>query len=290
MGTVLTVMNMKGGVGKTTTALHLAGLFSRYAVRGNVPRKILAIDYDPQFNLSQAFMASKAYFEHEKKKKTTLSILVDDEDDLDPFVLQVPGSHTPPKVENLVANIYQNKEAGGKLDLVPSTMDLMYVALGQANKNVAPIIERFDKFIADARSKYDIVIIDCHPAGSIFTQTSLSNSDHVVIPVTPQRYAVRGVGLMLDFIKAKQVAGKAVIPHILFNMVPRTGVHEQEAAIRQDKKFTAFCMKNTLKKYGAFAEPEGGAGYVWLSKKSYSTEAFGNLIAVGRELLARIEG
>jgi len=58
VGIVITVMNMKGGVGKTTVSMHLAGVFARYMI-GNKPRKILAIDYDPQFNLSQAFLPAK---------------------------------------------------------------------------------------------------------------------------------------------------------------------------------------------------------------------------------------
>ena len=49
MGVVITVMNMKGGVGKTTVAMHLAGAAARY-VFNNKHRNVLAIDYDPQFN------------------------------------------------------------------------------------------------------------------------------------------------------------------------------------------------------------------------------------------------
>src|SRR5690242_13912844 len=89
---VLTVMNMKGGVGKTTVTMHLAGMFARSVWSGGKPHKVLAIDYDPQFNLSQAFLPPKEYFAAEKKRKTTLSILLDDDTELDPYKLQVPGS------------------------------------------------------------------------------------------------------------------------------------------------------------------------------------------------------
>jgi chromosome partitioning protein len=46
MGVVITVMNMKGGVGKTTVAMHLAGISARYRINDKA-RKVLAIDYDP---------------------------------------------------------------------------------------------------------------------------------------------------------------------------------------------------------------------------------------------------
>jgi chromosome partitioning protein len=287
LGTVVTVMNMKGGVGKTTVALHLSGALARNGWIGKGHRNVLVIDYDPQFNLTQALLPPRTYFGLEKARKTTLSILIDSDDDLDPYVLQVPGSHRPPKVADVIHTVYIAPN-GGKLDLVPSTLNLMYVALGEATANPKPIVERFAKFITEARSMYDVILIDCHPAGSIFTQTSLKNSDHVLIPVMPQRYAVRGIGLMMDFIKAKEAGGKGPMPHILFNHVPRTGVARQELEIRNEKKFSNFCMKTTLKKYSAFTEPEGGAGFVWQSSKAYSTEALGNLLSVTREFANRI--
>jgi chromosome partitioning protein len=156
MGVVITVMNMKGGVGKTTVATHLAGISARYMINSK-PRKVLAIDYDPQFNMSQALLPAKAYFTLEKERKTTLSILLDDPTDLDPYKLQVPGNHTPPDVTKLTTRIYSYTNA--HLDLIPSTLDLMYVALGQATAQTKPIEERFQKFISQCRSLYDVVFI-----------------------------------------------------------------------------------------------------------------------------------
>jgi chromosome partitioning protein len=200
-------MNMKGGVGKTTVTLNLAGVLPRYPPAGKKPLRVLAIDYDPQFNLSQAYIASTAYFSLEKQSETTLAVLIDSGTALNPYQLQVPGNHTPPGVKSLSTTIYQNR-SGAKLDIIPSTLNLMYVALGQATTNVAPIEERFEKFIDECRDLYDLIIIDCHPAGSLFTKTSLTNSDFVLIPVVPQKYAVRGIGLMMEFIRAKKAGAK----------------------------------------------------------------------------------
>lgn len=287
MGTVVTVMNMKGGVGKTTVAMHLAGAMARYLISPTKkPLKVLAIDYDPQFNMSQAFLPAKTYFNLESTRKTTLSILFDDDTALDPYKLQVPGSHNPPSVNSLTTALYKTKN--GVLDIIPSTLELMYVALGRTEANTKTIEERFQKFIVECRKHYDLIIIDCHPAGSIFTKTSLTNSDHVIIPVMAQRYAVRGIALMMRFIAAKKAGTKSPIPHILFNNTPRTGTLPEELAIRADKDYSKFCLQTSLKRYKAFAEPEDGAGFVWFSTKPYSTEAFGNLIRVARELAARI--
>lgn len=59
MAVVVTIMNMKGGVGKTTLATNFSGLVSQFNLGGKGPFKVLAIDYDPQFNLSQSFLTPK---------------------------------------------------------------------------------------------------------------------------------------------------------------------------------------------------------------------------------------
>ena len=216
MGRVVTIMNMKGGVGKTTVAMHLAGAIARYHYPGYEKiKKILMIDYDPQFNLSQAHIPSKIYFELESQRKTTLGILMDDDANLNPYEIQVPGNHTPPGVADVRHEII-NFINGGCLHIVPSTLDLMNLALGHSSVKLSPMEERFDKFIDECKSIYDLIVIDCHPAGSIFTRTSLKNSNFVLMPVAPERFAARGIGLMLKFIQAKK-GSVPPVPLILFN-------------------------------------------------------------------------
>jgi chromosome partitioning protein len=289
VGQVITVMNMKGGVGKTTVTLNLAGMLSRASVGGKSALNVLMIDYDPQFNLSQAFLESKKYFGLEKARKTTLSILTDDPTALDPYKIQVPGNHNPPSVASLAAPIYKQFGKSGRLDIVPSTLDLMYVALGQATSNTAPIEERFAKFITEAKGIYDIVLIDCHPAGSLFTKTSLTNSDYVLIPVVPQKYAVRGIGLMMEFIKAKKTSTAVAEPIILFNATDRAGISVEESSIRANGRFAAYCLPTSLKKLKAFADAEEGRGFVWVSNKPYSKVAYSNLMNVAKDLRSRIK-
>ncbi|WP_137153883.1 ParA family protein [Rhizobium sp. FKL33] len=286
MSVVVTVMNMKGGVGKTTAAVNLAGILSSFNIGGKPALKVLAIDYDPQFNLSQAFLPAKDYFAAEAARQTTLAVLMDSGVALNPYQLQVSGNHNPPSVKTLARNIFSFQSS--RLDIVPSTLDLMYVALGQATTNTKPIEERFEKFIAECRSLYDLILIDCHPAGSLFTKTSLINSDFVLIPVVPQKYAVRGIGLMMEFIKAKKAGSKGPAPLILFNATARAGVSSEESSIRADPKYAPFCLSSTLKWYKAFGEPESGSGFVWQSTKPYSTSAFQNLVSVAREFRTKV--
>jgi len=229
-------------------------------------------------------LPASLYFKLEKERKTTLSILVDDDTKLDPYKLQVPGNHNPPALSEIITHVYKTK-LGATLDIIPSTLDLMYLALGKSDGRIEPIEERFDKFVQQCRSEYDVTIIDCHPAGSLFTKTSLRNSDHVIIPVMPQRYAVRGIGLMMQFMDAKKAGSAAPTPYILFNHTPRIGVSPVETSIRSDAKYAKYCLENTLKRYKAFSEPEEGKNFVWASNKPYSTEAFTNLLKVSIEFI-----
>jgi len=289
-GHVLTIMNMKGGVGKTTVAANVGAAVGVWdlGVPNKKRRKVLLIDYDPQFNLSQTFLPASTYFDLEKKRKHSLAILRDDETTVNPFVLQVPASAKPPKVVDVAQAIWE-WPSGSIVHLVPSTLDLMFVALGEPNKRVDAIEQRFASFIAEARTQYDLVVIDCHPAGSILTKTSLRNSDHVLIPVAPEAYAVRGIGLMMRFVEASRAGhSSTVTPNILFNRVPRTGTTPDEARIRADSKVGKYCMTSTLKRYAAFAEPHEGKGFVWWSGKSYSAQAKANLQVVAEELVTRL--
>lgn len=287
-GKVVTVMNMKGGVGKTTVAAHVGGVIGRTTHLDGGYRKVLLIDYDPQFNLSQALLPADVYYKLEKSGKTSLAILQDDESVTNPYEIQGPGSKSPPSVADLAHQVYRFKDRG--VDLVPSTLDLMYVALGHSEKRLDPFEDRFEAFINECRTVYDYIFIDCHPAGSILTKTSLQNSDHVLIPVSPQKYAVRGVQLMLRFISAKRTGAPGPTPHILFNACPRTGVSEEERLIRDEPRFADKCMTNTLKWYRVFSDPIEGKGFAWGSNKAWSTIAYWNLCDVAGEFLRRTNG
>jgi chromosome partitioning protein len=286
MAVVITVMNMKGGVGKSTVAAHLGGALSLIEKRDGSPRNILLIDYDPQFNLSQVFLPAQTYFRLEKAGKTVLSILQEDLGQLNPFKIQVPTNSTPPKLATLVHRCLAWR-GGGTLDLIPSSLDLMYVAVGSASGNVKTIEARYAAFISEARQKYDAILIDCHPAGSILTKTSLANSDDVLIPVVTHQYAARGIGLMKSFITASRPSSPPDM-HVLFNMTARRGVSDVEAAIRADAHYGRYCLAATLKWYKGFADAHEGKAFVWSSKKAYSTEAWRNLYSVGAEVAQRM--
>jgi chromosome partitioning protein len=151
MGKVITVMNMKGGVGKTTVCMHIGFAMVKYNFNAIAPsKKILLIDYDPQFNLSQALLPSKKYFELEKAGKTVLSILTDKSTNIDPYDIPVPGNYNPPNCSDIVTEIYRAGEH--RLDLIPATLELIAIAIGTSTKHAQKMKERFGKFILEAKN------------------------------------------------------------------------------------------------------------------------------------------
>jgi cellulose biosynthesis protein BcsQ len=275
---VITVMNMKGGVGKTAISVHLAGALTYGHFGKTQPRKVLLIDYDPQFNASQCFLPAANYFALEKQGKTCLSILQDAGTQPNPFQLQKP-SKDPPPVGSLA-------HVTAEVHIVPSTLSLMYVALAHA-AGTREIERRFATFIKNARTQYDVIVIDCHPAGSILTKTSLANSDHLLVPVLESPFSQRGIGLMLEFVQQMGSPGLEKNSHIVFNLVDDVVGHH-EARIRNNKDIGPLCFKERLREYKAFRDPHEGDGFVWRSGKPYSTIAWNNLVAVVEEAVKRM--
>lgn len=287
MGVVFTVMNMKGGVGKTTIACHFAGMAARESLGRARSSKVLLIDYDPQFNASQAYLPNATSLQQEADYKTTLSILMDKSSETSPFSLQPMGVFPPPKVEDLSITVFTYGQ--GRLDLIPSTLELMYVALGQPNKNNELINERFSQFIRQAKALYDLVVIDCHPAASIFTQTSLSNSDHVIIPSKPDKFAVRGLGLMNRFVQGRGPQRAAIVPHILFNMVESGPPTQEESAIRTDPSLGPLCLRGRVRKWNALSLPSEGNDFVWNRRVAYHQQVQQNLRTVFTEIMGKAQ-
>ena len=195
---VVSVLNYKGGVGKTTVTANLG---ADLASRG---RRVLLIDMDPQSSLTLSFYGADEFDSAFANKGTILHWFQGWLDQQDPVELS-EFVVSPPRVNDLV------RASGGRLDLVASHLGLIDIDL-----DLAAFVggSRFEvsssgflwvhRLLADALDEapfheYDVILIDCAPNFNMVTRTAVVASDHIVIPAKADYLSTLGI----DYLRRK---------------------------------------------------------------------------------------
>ena len=193
----VSVINMKGGVGKTT----IAALLARYATSESpfshfdsywdvdwTALKVLAVDLDPQANLSQAFMSDYDY-------KRFL-------EDKSPSIVEVFKEYQPPTSDKPSPSPLNIRDAvhsisgwgDSNLDIIPSRFDFSDHLID----SIKPDPRVLARLIASNFQDKDLILIDCAPTESIFTQAAYHASRYILVPVKPEYLATIGFPLLND--------------------------------------------------------------------------------------------
>ena len=187
----ISVINMKGGVGKTTIAVSLARVAARrFAMRGAAhgDRRVLAIDLDPQANLSQALMGERSYRQFLDNRSPSVAEVFDG--------YQPPTSDSPSATALDVSTVV--RPAGSpNLRVLPSRFDFSDRLISA----VKPDPRCLARLIADHFQDEELVIIDCAPTESIFTHAAYHASRYVLVPVRPEFFATIGFPLLNDSLR-----------------------------------------------------------------------------------------
>lgn len=180
---IISVVNHKGGVGKTTTTLNLGRALSRMNYR------VLLIDMDSQGNLSQALGID----EPEKQVKHALL-------DNEPLPILTIGE---------------------RYDLAPSDLELAYADLELVQ--VVGGVNQLRNAIAPLRSNYDYILIDCPPALNIFTNSALVASQSCLVTLQPEVSALKGINSLIDRITQvrDRINHELTVEGIVLTMVDR---------------------------------------------------------------------
>lgn len=185
MSRVIAIANQKGGVGKTTTAVSLAACIAETG------KKVLAIDIDPQGNLTSGLGIEK--------------------EDVDNSVYQILIGDC--EVQDAIYAC-----ACKNLDVIPSHVNLAgaEVELLDINKREYLLRNR----IASIRDKYDFIIIDCPPALSMLTINALTTADSVLVPIQCEYYALEGLSQLMHTIDLvrERLNEKLYIQGVVFTM------------------------------------------------------------------------
>ena len=183
---VLAVVNQKGGVGKTTTAVNLA---TSFAVS---ERATLLVDLDPQANATSAFGAAPA----------------------------APHIYDAISGACVIKDIVLPTEIPC-LQLVPSGRDLYGAELELVS--LANRERRFELLLADLRDAYELVLVDCPPSLGLLTVNALVAADAVILPLQCEYYALEGLAGLLETIEIvrRQLNPELALEGILLTMADR---------------------------------------------------------------------
>ncbi|HFJ9455962.1 ParA family protein [Bacillus albus] len=231
---IISFLNMKGGVGKSTLCFNIA-----YTLAKKFKKKVLVLDMDPQFNTTQALIEKFSDTEHYlgivKEKKTILRIfqsqssLVRNED--------ANGF----KNEDLIINLDKN------LSLICGDLDLIMIESSQ--RGTENLLDGFIKEI-NREKDFDYVFIDCPPTHSFYTTSSLIASDYYFAPVKPDVYSLLGVDLLQTVVTNvnKMNRASARCLGIIFTMV-RNSTTERRIIDDVKEKYSSVKVFNSEMKY-----------------------------------------
>ncbi|MGH1392664.1 MAG: ParA family protein [Trichormus sp.] len=189
---VVSVCNLKGGVGKTTIVMALA----EYLAGDTMYRKrVLAIDLDPQTNLTGALMSEEVWERQFESRKATLPYLFRNPEDF----LENFKQHNFILKEN-ISNV-RNRNSFTCLHLIPSSPRLFEIQedlpSNYSSINLKPV-DLIRKIIKPLLENYDYVLIDCPPNINQVTKSAFLASDACIIPCVPNRMSIQGLDLLLE--------------------------------------------------------------------------------------------
>jgi chromosome partitioning protein len=200
---VTSVINLKGGVGKTTLTVALAHYL---AVQHR--RRVLVVDLDPQTNATVSLIPEHDWKARDARGQTLYGLFRD----------LLDGTQRFKPVEAIVSNV--SNVGGGifGLDLLPCSIRLISIQdditrLAEPGVALSRPVVALRTTLADALTGYDHVLMDCPPALGVVTQAGLALSDFFLVPVVPDILSLQGVVPVLDLIAVfARRAGHRIAP------------------------------------------------------------------------------
>jgi chromosome partitioning protein len=166
MGTIIAIVNQKGGVAKTTTAINLT------AALGKAGKKALLVDLDPQGNATTGYGISKRDLDY-----TTYEVLM--------------GDVRPS--EAIITTAFEG------VDIIPATQLLAEAEVRLHQFEVKTLQLR--KALVQIKDSYDFIIIDCLPSLGVLALNGVSACDSLIIPMQCEPYSLEGVAELLTTVK-----------------------------------------------------------------------------------------
>jgi chromosome partitioning protein len=244
MAETIAVLSQKGGTGKTTTVRTLADVLRRCGLR------VLAVDLDPQGNLSD-------YFD------------------------------VPPDAEPTIAEVLTGRaklKAAIHDDVVPAALSLAEAELQLAGKMGRELTLK--RALRDVRNDYDVILIDCPPALGLLTVNGLVASDRALISAEAQHFALQGVVQVLDMLEVARDLHNEDLDWVgvVLNIADMRTVHSRETYATLKQEYGDKVFETTIRSSIAYAESaERGVSIL-----DYRPDLGADYLALADELLERL--
>jgi chromosome partitioning protein len=250
---IISMVNQKGGVGKTTSTVSLGAALAGYG------RRVLLVDFDPQGALSVALG-----YNPNEMELTVYNLLTD------------PQCH--------IGDVLVATDVPG-MDLLPSNIDLSAAEIqlvSEVGREYA-LQRSLEAVVGD----YDVVLIDCQPSLGLLTLNALTASTDVIIPMETEYFALRGVALLkdtIDKVMARLNPTLRILGVLATMYDPRT-LHSREVLETVQKAFGDQVFTTVISRTVKFPDAAvAGEPITTFASSSAGAEAYRRL---AREVLAR---
>ncbi len=255
MGIIIAVVNQKGGVGKTTTAINLSACLSELG------KRVLLVDCDPQAN------ATSGLGFHRSTARPHLYDALSGLVDIHQAIHQSP-----------FANLF----------ILPSDMELAGAEAELAQESEQERALHLRHLLTPIKPEFDVMVLDAPPSLGVLTVNCLAAADYLLIPLQCEYYALEGLGNLLSTIRRIRMAFNPALAilGILRTMYDGRTNLAQQVSLELQRHFPQWLLRTVIPRTVRLAEaPSHGLPIIYYDGRNISAEAYRSL---AREVLERL--